>query len=197
VVKGQKTGFFLDQRENRLRVRELAAGKEVLNCFCYTGGFSMYALSGGAAHVTSVDTSATAISQLEQNLELNGYADRHTAVVADVMPYLTQSAKMYDLIICDPPAFAKNLHKRHNAVQAYKRLNVMALNRVRPGGMLFTFSCSQVVDRQLFHDTVVAASIETGRPVRVMFEMFQGCDHPVSIYHPEGSYLKGLALYVD
>lgn len=197
IAQGQKTGFFLDQRVNRHTIKEYTAGKEVLNCFCYTGGFSVYALAGGATHVTSIDTSANAIGMLEQNIDDNTHTGRHDAVTADVLHYLTHAKEQYDLVICDPPAFAKSLHKRHNAVQAYKRLNAMAMQRVRPGGMLFTFSCSQVVDRQLFHDTIVAAAIEVNRPVRVMFEMSQGPDHPVSIFHPEGSYLKGLALYLS
>ncbi len=197
VIRGQKTGFFLDQRLNRLFLKEYASGKDVLNCFCYTGGFSMYALAGKARSVTSVDSSALAIEMLEENIQASDFTGEHLVVAADVMAFLGQTTESYDLVICDPPAFAKSLHKRHNAVQAYKRLNVMAMKRVRPGGMLFTFSCSQVVDRQLFHDTIVAAAIELGRPIRVMFEMSQGPDHPVSIFHPEGSYLKGLALYLD
>jgi len=197
IAQGQKTGFFLDQRVNRQYVREVSGGKSVLNCFCYTGGFSLYALAGSAQHVTSLDSSAHAMEILEQNVRLNYFKGDHRAISADVMQYLGQITDNYDIVICDPPAFAKSMHRRHNAVQAYKRLNAMAMKRVRPGGMLFTFSCSQVVDRQLFYDTVVAAAIEIGRPVRVMFEMSQGPDHPVSIFHPEVSYLKGLALYFE
>jgi 23S rRNA (cytosine1962-C5)-methyltransferase len=197
VVRGQKTGFFLDQRVNRQFIRDYASGKDVLNCFCYTGGFSLYALAGNARRVTSVDSSGIAIEMLEQNIQNCTFNGEHHTVAADVMQFLGQTNDNFDIVICDPPAFAKSLHKRHNAVQAYKRLNVMAMKRVKPGGMLFTFSCSQVVDRQLFYDTIVAAAIEVSRPVRVMFEMSQGPDHPVSIFHPEGSYLKGLALYFE
>jgi 23S rRNA (cytosine1962-C5)-methyltransferase len=157
----------------------------------------MYALNGGAAQVTSVDTSDPALAILEENISLISFSGQHQTVSADVMKYLKEGTDLYDLVICDPPAFAKSIHKKHNAVQAYKRLNAMAMHRVRPGGMLFTFSCSQVVDRQLFHDTIVAAAIEVGRPARVMFEMSQGPDHPVSIFHPEGSYLKGIALILE
>ena len=197
IAQGQKTGFFLDQRLNRMFVQEHSSAKSVLNCFCYTGGFSMYALAGRAKHVTSVDSSGPALAILQENLQLNGFAERHEAIQADVLPFLTQSHDLFDLVICDPPAFAKSMHKRHNAVQAYKRLNVLALKHVKPGGMLFTFSCSQVVDRQLFYDTIVAAAIEAGRPARVIFETSQAPDHPVSVFHPEGSYLKGLALYLE
>lgn len=195
-IQGQKTGFFLDQRENRQLINTFASGKEILNCFCYTGGFSLYALTGAATHVTSIDSSSLAMEMLEQNLLLNQLGS-HNSRCTNVMEYLNHTSDMYDLIICDPPAFAKNLHKRHNAIQAYKRLNAMAMRHVRPGGMLFTFSCSQVVDRQLFYNTIVAAAIEAERPMRVICEMSQGADHPVSVFHPEGSYLKGLALYLD
>ncbi len=197
VARGQKTGFFLDQRVNRQYVREIAHGKDVLNCFCYTGGFTLYAMSGGARSVTSVDSSATAMEMLEKNIQSISFTGQHQELCADVMTYLKETSDVYDLVICDPPAFAKSLHKRHQAVQAYKRLNAMAIQKVRKGGMLFTFSCSQVVDRKLFHDTVVAAAIEAGRPARLMYEMSQGPDHPVSVFHPEGSYLKGLALYIE
>jgi 23S rRNA (cytosine1962-C5)-methyltransferase len=196
LVYGQKTGFFLDQRENRMFVKEQAEDKSVLNCFCYSGGFSLYALAGKASHVTSIDASLPALTLLEENLGLNGFEKNHDSIQGDVLPFLTQTNDLYDLVICDPPAFAKSMHKRHNAVQAYKRLNVLALKHVKPGGMLFTFSCSQVVDRQLFYDTIVAAAIEAGRPARVVHEATQAADHPVSVFHPEGSYLKGLALYL-
>ena len=197
LATGQKTGFFLDQRINRQIVRECAAEKEVLNLFSYTGGFSLHALAGGARHVTSVDSSASAIALLEEHVAAFSATAKHTSVCADVQTFLRDTANSYDLIICDPPAFAKNIQKRHNAVQAYKRLNTEAIRHVNPGGMLFTFSCSQVVDRQLFYDTVVAAAIEAGRPARVLYELRQVPDHPVSIFHPEGSYLKGLALYIE
>jgi 23S rRNA (cytosine1962-C5)-methyltransferase len=197
VASGQKTGFFLDQRDNRDLIRKYAQGKEVLNSFCYTGGFSIYAIAGGASKVISVDTSAGALEILEQNLKLNSYPGDHTSEKENVMTYLTQSELMFDIVIVDPPAFAKSLSKRHNAIQAYKRLNILAMARVKKGGMLFTFSCSQVVDKPLFHNTIVAAAIESGRLARVAHELGQGADHPVSIFHPEGHYLKGLALYLD
>lgn len=197
VETGQKTGFFLDQRENRELIRRYAAGKDVLNCFCYTGGFSLYALDGAATHVVSVDTSATALALLESNLRLTPYTGQHESIKENVLQYLGEHDKMYDIVIVDPPAFAKSLSKRHNAIQAYKRLNILAMSRVKKGGMLFTFSCSQVVDKPLFHNTIVAAAIESGRLARVVHELGQGPDHPVSIFHPEGHYLKGLALYLE
>lgn len=197
VETGQKTGFFLDQRENRERVRQYAYGKEVLNCFSYTGGFSVYALQGGATRTISVDTSAGALEILEKNLSLNSFSGQHISEKENVMTYLSKTESLFDMVIVDPPAFAKSLSKRHNAIQAYKRLNILAMARVRQGGMLFTFSCSQVVDKPLFHNTIVAAAIESGRLARVMHELGQGPDHPVSIFHPEGHYLKGLALYLD
>ena len=197
IAGGQKTGFFLDQRENRAMVGRYANGKTVLNCFGYTGGFSLYALAAGASHVTSIDASAPAMAILDSNVNRQGTAERHTGLRDDVLKFLTRSEDMYDLIVVDPPAFAKSLAKRHNAVQAYKRLNAMAMKRIKPGGMLFTFSCSQVVDKPLFHNTIVAAAIEAGRMARVMHDLGQGPDHPVSIHHPEGHYLKGLALYLD
>lgn len=197
VAGGQKTGFFLDQRENRALVRRYAHGRHVLNCFAYTGGFSLYALAGGAAQVTSIDASGPAMALLERNVGRNGFSDRHAGLRDDVLKFLTRDESLYDLMIVDPPAFAKNLAKRHNAVQAYKRLNALAMQRIRPGGLLFTFSCSQVVDKPLFHNTLVAAAIESGRMARILHDLDQGPDHPVSIFHPEGHYLKGLALCID
>ena len=195
---GQKTGFFLDQRDNRRLLATYAKGKSVLNTFCYTGGFSMYALKSGASQVDSVDVSAKAIDLVNINAALNGnYKGQHYSHAEDVMDFLKQNNKTYDILVVDPPAFAKTLDKRHNAVQGYKRLNALALERVSSGGLLFTFSCSQVVDRQLFYDTIVAAAIEAGRQVRVMHQLTQPPDHPVSLFHPEGSYLKGLVLYVE
>ncbi len=200
VAGGQKTGFFLDQRENRWLLGSYAQGKSVLNAFCYTGGFSVYALLGDAAQVHSVDLSSSAIDQAEGNVARNGdFAERHRSYAADVMEWLRDhaDAEGYDLVIIDPPAFAKNKHKRHQAVQAYKRLNARAMQALKPGGLLFTFSCSRVVERQLFYDTVVAAGLEAGRDCRVLHHLGQGPDHPVSLYHPEGEYLKGLVLRVD
>ena len=197
VVTGQKTGFFLDQRENRDLVRRYSKNASVLNCFSYSGGFTLYALHGDAVSVVSVDTSAGALDMLGKNLMLNVLQGSHQSVKENVLTYLTHSDQQFDIVIIDPPAFAKNIGKRHNAIQAYKRLNMMAMARVKKGGMLFTFSCSQVVDRLMFHNTVVAAAIESGRLARIAHEMSQGPDHPVSIFHPEGHYLKGLALYID
>ena len=196
-VMGQKTGFFLDQRENRLKLMQHCKDKKVLNLFCYTGGFSMYALAGGCTEVTSVDVSASAMDLVERNYKLGGYTNKHTGVTDNVMSYLQDVADhSFDIVVVDPPAFAKSLKKRHNAVQAYKRLNAKAMSKVRPGGYLFTFSCSQVVDFQLFYDTIVAASIDHGSTVRVLERLHQGADHPTNIYHPEGHYLKGLILQI-
>ena len=196
-VTGQKTGFFLDQRENRLHLMKHSKGKKVLNLFCYTGGFSMYALVGGASEVTSVDVSASAMELVERNFQLGGYTTKHNSITDNVMSYLQDCEdQSYDIVVVDPPAFAKSLKKRHNAVQAYKRLNAKAMSKVRPGGYLYTFSCSQVVDSQLFYDTIVAASIEHGNNVRVLDRLNQGADHPTNIYHPEGHYLKGLILQI-
>lgn len=195
---GQKTGFFLDQRENRQHLGEIAAGKSVLNCFCYSGGFSMYALKYGASRVVSVDISDKATDLVRENHAINSFVDdRHSIITANVMEYLQDEDQGHDIVVVDPPAFAKSKSKRHNAVQAYKRLNMMALNSVNPGGYLFTFSCSQVVDTTLFQNTIRAAAIENGRSIRIVRTLSQGPDHPVNIYHPEGHYLKGLILYVE
>lgn len=195
---GQKTGFFLDQRDNRQLLSRFVPGKTVLNTFCYTGGFSCYALKAGAQLVHSVDVSAKAMELTTQNTALNTpYSGQHEGFTEDVLRYLNQADRQYDVMIVDPPAYAKSLDKRHNAVQGYKRLNEAALRRVAPGGILFTFSCSQVVDRALFYHTIAAAAMEVKRPVRVLHHLTQGADHPVSLFHPEGSYLKGLVLYVE
>lgn len=197
-VTGQKTGFFLDQRDNRLLLGRYAAGKTVLNAFCYTGGFSAYALKAGAARVHSVDVSARAMELTEQNVALNlPYPGAHEGYTEDVLKFLKNSDTLYDVMVIDPPAYAKSMEKRHNAVQGYKRLNEAAIQRLAPGGILFTFSCSQVVDRELFYNTIVSAAIEAGKQARVLHHMTQGADHPVSLFHPEGSYLKGLVLFVD
>ena len=194
---GQKTGFFLDQRDNRQLLNRYVQGKAVLNTFCYSGGFSIYALVAGAKLVHSVDVSQKAVDWTRDNIEINQFdPEVHESYTMDVLKYLKDCPE-YDVVIVDPPAFAKNISKRHNAVQGYKRLNVAALQKVAPGGILFTFSCSQVVDRQLFYDTIVAAAIEAGRQVRVMHHLSQPADHPVSLFHPEGAYLKGLALWVE
>lgn len=195
---GQKTGFFLDQRENRLLLAKYAEGKSVLNTFCYSGGFSIYALKAGASTVTSIDLSATAMVLLEQNIDLNGLnASKHNSVTGDVLPFLQEHQEAYDIVVVDPPAYAKSFSKRHKAVQGYKRLNIAAIERVKPGGLLFTFSCSKVVDRQLFYDTIVAAGLTLGRHARVLHHLAQGPDHPVSLFHPEGAYLKGLVVCFD
>lgn len=195
---GQKTGFFLDQRDNRQLLQRYAAGKRVLNTFCYTGGFSVYALAAGAEHVDSVDSSARAIELAVRNAALhNPELSRHQAHTMDVMKFLQAAPPFqYDLMVVDPPAFAKSVDKRHNAVQAYKRLNALAISKIKPGGLIFTFSCSQVVDRALFYHTMVAAALDAARPVRVLHHLRQPPDHPVSIFHPEGEYLKGLVLEI-
>lgn len=195
-VGGQKTGFFLDQRENRALLGQYAAGKRVLNTFCYTGGFSVYALQAGASEVHSVDVSAKAVALTDENVGLNVGADRHQSFAMDTFVYLKEKGADYDIIILDPPAFAKRMNVRHNALMGYKRLNYEALKHMRPGGLLFTFSCSGVVDKQLFQNTVMAAAIEAGRPVKVLHQLSQPADHPYSLYHAEGEYLKGLVLQV-
>jgi 23S rRNA (cytosine1962-C5)-methyltransferase len=195
---GQKTGFFLDQRDNRHLLQRFCAGKRVLNAFCYSGGFSVYALKAGAAFVDSVDASARAIELVDKNVLLNGLdPTQHQSYKADVMQFLKEQEQPYDVMVLDPPAYAKTVAKRHKAVQAYKRLNVEGLKLVAKGGILLTFSCSQVVDNPLFYHTITAAAIEAGRQVRVLHRLTQPADHPVNIFHPEGNYLKGLVLYVE
>ena len=196
--EGQKTGFFLDQRENRELVRRYAAGRTVLNTFCYTGGFSVYALAGGAREVCSVDSSERAVRLAGENVRLNfGDAAPHTALAADAVEYLKDIGDRYDLIILDPPAFAKHHKVLGNAVQGYKRLNARALSQIKSGGILFTFSCSQAVSKELFRTTVFSAAAIAGRKVRILHQLTQPADHPIDIYHPEGEYLKGLVLYVE
>ena len=196
--EGQKTGFFLDQRENRRLVGEMARGKIVLNTFCYSGGFSVYALIGGAAVVHSVDASEKAVALTKKNLKLNGFdSGLHLSMSGDTFEFLKDKKDQYDLIILDPPAFAKHKDARHQAMKGYQRLNAEAMRVIKPQGIIFTFSCSQVVDRQLFYDTVVSSAIQSGREIKVLDQLSQPADHPVSIYHPEGEYLKGLVLYVN
>jgi 23S rRNA (cytosine1962-C5)-methyltransferase len=196
--KGQKTGFFIDQRENRKLLADYSKGKKVLNTFCYSGGFSVLALLEGAEEVHSVDISAKAIELTEENIKLNPeIKGKHESKVADVVKYIREIGEDYDIIVLDPPAFAKNIKARHNAVQAYKRLNAEALKRIKKGGILFTFSCSQVVDKNLFAHTVTAAAMETGRRTRILHQLSQPADHPINIFHPETEYLKGLVLFVD
>ena len=197
--EGQKTGFFLDQRENRFRVGSLAAGRRVLNLFCYTGGFSIYALAGGAAHVDSVDSSKRAMEMVDRNVALNGFSqEQHTSYCTDAIEFVKNVPDAaYDLMIVDPPAFAKHRGALKNALRAYQRLNAAAIAKVAPGGFVFTFSCSQVVDKEAFALAVFSAAAETGRSVRILDRLNQPADHPVNIYHPEGEYLKGLLLYVE
>ncbi len=197
-VKGQKTGFFIDQRYNRELIGQYSKGKRVLNTYCYTGGFSIYALNGEAKEVHSVDSSKIAIELTDENVNLSGFdKEKHKSFAIDTMSFLNEMEDAYDIIILDPPAFAKHRDVRHKAVQGYKRINATALRKIAPGGLLFTFSCSQVVDRRLFESTVLAAAIQSGRKVRVLHHLSQPADHPVSIYHPEGEYLKGMVLFVE
>lgn len=196
-VEGQKTGFFLDQRDNRKLLGEFSKGKKVLNTFCYTGGFSIYAMSAGAELVTSVDISQKAVDLAASNMELNFPKSNHSAVADDVFDFMRENHQIYDVIVLDPPAFAKSIKSKHTATQAYKRLNIAGLKALAPNGILFTFSCSQVIDDVLFYNTVAAAAIESGRNIRVLHKLEQGPDHPTNIYHPEGHYLKGLVLFVE
>ncbi len=198
-VKGQKTGFFIDQRENRDLVGRYARGRRLLNTFCYTGGFSIYALAGGAREVVSVDSSELAVSLTDRNVELNfGTNAPHTSEAIDTFDYLAKTRKgEFDMIILDPPAFAKHHKVLGNALQGYKRLNARALEKIASGGILFTFSCSQAVSKEQFRTTVFSAAAIAGRRVRILHQLTQPADHPINIYHPEGEYLKGLVLYVE
>lgn len=198
-TEGQKTGFFLDQRENRALVGRYSRGRNVLNLFCYTGGFSVYALGNGAVHVDSVDSSRKAIDMVERNIALNGFAPSlHTGYCTDAIDFLHKVPEdKYDLMIVDPPAFAKHRGALNNALRAYQRLNAAAISKVASGGLVFTFSCSQVVDKEAFALAVFSAAAQTGRSVRILDRLNQPADHSVNIYHPEGEYLKGLLLYVE
>jgi 23S rRNA (cytosine1962-C5)-methyltransferase len=196
-VKGQKTGFFIDQRESRKLIAKYARDKKVLNTFCYSGGFSVYALAGGASEVHSLDSSAHALELTEKNVELNPHSGIHKTIKADAVEHIKMIDSDYDLIVLDPPAFAKNIRARHNALQAYKRLNRAAMERIKPGGTIFTFSCSQTVDKEMFKGAIMAAGIEAGRQVRILHQLHQPEDHPVNLFHPESEYLKGLVLMVD
>lgn len=197
-LKGQKTGFFIDQRDNRALLEKYAKDHSVLNMFCYTGGFSFYAMRGGAKLVHSVDSSAKAIELTKKNVELNFANDgRHQAFTEDAFKFLDNINEKYDLIILDPPAFAKHRDAVRNALQGYKRLNVKALEKIEKGGILFTFSCSQVISKQDFRTSVFSASAIAKRNVRILHQLTQPADHPINIFHPEGEYLKGLVLYVD
>ncbi len=198
-LRGQKTGFFVDQRDNRSLLEKYSAGRRVLNMFCYTGGFSFYAMRGGATKVCSVDSSAKAVTLTRANVELNFPGDgRHTAVAEDAFKYLEAMDKgEYDLIVLDPPAFAKHRSALRNALRGYQRLNALGFEKIAPGGVLFTFSCSQAVTKEQFRLAVFSAAAQTGRRVRILHQLTQPADHPVNIYHPEGEYLKGLILYVE
>ena len=196
--KGQKTGFFVDQRENRSLLEHYAKDRAVLNMFCYTGGFSFYAMRGGAKVVHSVDSSAKAIALTNKNVSLNFPGDpRHQAFAEDAFKYLEHMGSNYDLIILDPPAFAKHKDVLRNALQGYRKLNAIAFEKIKPGGILFTFSCSQVVNKEHFRLAIFSAAAQSGRSVRILHQLTQPADHPVNIYHPEGEYLKGLVLYVE
>lgn len=197
-LRGQKTGFFIDQRENRRLLEHYAAGRRVLNMFCYTGGFSVYALQGGAAWVDSVDSSAKAIDLTNANVALN-FPDNpsHEAFAEDAFKFLQRTTTAYDLIVLDPPAFAKHKNALHNALKGYTRLNALALKRIEKGGILFTFSCSQAVSKEQFRLAVFTAAALSGRHVRILHQLHQPADHPINIYHPEGEYLKGLVLQVE
>lgn len=197
-LKGQKTGFFVDQRDNRALLETYARGRSVLNMFCYTGGFSVYAMRGGAKTVHSVDSSAKAIDLTNRNIEMNFPGDgRHEAFAEDAFKYLDAMGSQYDLIILDPPAFAKHKDALRQALKGYTRLNAKAFEKIKPGGILFTFSCSQVVSKDHFRMAVFTAAAQSGRRVRILHQLHQPADHPINIYHPEGEYLKGLVLYVE
>ena len=198
-LKGQKTGFFVDQRENRKLLEMYSRDKNVLNMFCYTGGFSVYAMRGGAKTVHSVDSSSKAIELTNQNVALNFPDDkRHTAFCEDAFKYLDHnSQEQYDLVILDPPAFAKHRNAIHNALKGYTRLNQKGLQHIKSGGILFTFSCSQIITKDNFRNAVFTAAVQANRKVRILHQLHQPSDHPINIYHPEGEYLKGLVLYVE
>ncbi|MDE6217542.1 MAG: class I SAM-dependent methyltransferase, partial [Muribaculaceae bacterium] len=198
-LKGQKTGFFVDQRENRRLLESFSHGRDVLNMFCYTGGFSVYAMRGGAKKVDSVDSSAKAVALTEANISLNfGDDARHTAYAEDAFKFLDRMEKgAYDLIILDPPAFAKHRNALKAGLTGYRKLNYKAFEKIRPGGIIFTFSCSQVVSKEAFRLAVFSAAAKSGRKVRILHQLTQPADHPVDISHPEGEYLKGLVLYVE
>ena len=197
-IEGQKTGFFIDQRDNRSLLEQYSKGRNVLNMFCYTGGFSLYAMRGGANFVHSVDSSEKAIELTNKNIELNfGNDKRHDAFVADAFKFLDTIDDKYDLIVLDPPAFAKHRDALHNALQGYRRINLAAFQKIKKGGVLFTFSCSQAVNKEQFRLAVFTAAAQSGRTVKILHQLTQPKDHPINIYHPEGEYLKGLVLYVE
>ena len=197
-ASGQKTGFFLDQRDNRELVKHYAKGKKVLNTFCYTGGFSVYALAGGAEEVDSIDSSARAVEMCNRNIEMNfGKDANHNGIVADALDYVKDLGKKYDMIILDPPAFAKHRDAISNALKGYRRINANAIKQIAKGGILFTFSCSQAVSKEQFRNSVFSAAAMANRNVKILHQLTQPADHPINIYHPEGEYLKGLVVYVE
>jgi 23S rRNA (cytosine1962-C5)-methyltransferase len=195
-IGGQKTGFFLDQRENRQLLTHYASGKSILNTFCYTGGFSLAALEGNAKEVNSVDSSSKAMEGLEKNLLLNNFSARHTSHTTDVMSFLKTTEEKYDILVLDPPAFAKHLNQTSNAMIGYRNLNTEGLKHIESGGLLFTFSCSQAIDKELFRKIIFQSALQAKREVKILHQLSQPPDHPVSIYHPEAEYLKGFVLMV-
>lgn len=196
-ITGQKTGFFIDQRENRALLAKYAKGKSVLNTFCYSGGFSLYALEAGAASVISLDASAKAIDLVLTNVELNKMQSlQHKAIVGETLPYLKANEDEFDIIVLDPPAFAKSMNAKHKALQGYQKINELALKKIKKNGLLFTYSCSQVITRDLFYNMLVAAGIAVGREIQVIHQMTQSPDHPINLFHPESNYLKGFVLKV-
>jgi len=197
IIEGQKTGFFIDQRENRLLLQKYSEGKTVLNLFGYTGGFSAYALGGGATEVYTVDVSAKAIEQANNNILNNEYVGKHEGITADAFEFFKQLPVNYDIMVLDPPAFAKHQGALSNAREAYRRLNKLAIDSIKPGGLIFTFSCSQVITKDIFRTAVFSAAAMSGRTVRILHQLTQPADHPVNLFHPETEYLKGLVLYVE
>ena len=196
-ITGQKTGFFIDQRENRALLAKYAKGKSVLNTFCYSGGFSLYALEAGAASVISLDASAKAIDLVKANIELNKMQSlQHESIVGETLPYLKANDDEFDIIVLDPPAFAKSMNAKHKALQGYQKINELALKKIKKNGLLFTYSCSQVITRDLFYNMLVAAGIAVGREIQVIHQMTQSPDHPINLFHPESNYLKGFVLKV-
>jgi 23S rRNA (cytosine1962-C5)-methyltransferase len=196
-ITGQKTGFFLDQRDNRKLLAHYAEGKDILNTFCYSGGFSLYALQAGANSVISLDASAKAIDLVHENIRINKMeAKNHEAIVGETLPYLRNCETDFDIIVLDPPAFAKSMNAKHKALQGYQKINELALRKIKKNGLLFTYSCSQVITRELFYNMLVAAGIAVGREIQVIHQMTQGPDHPINLFHPESNYLKGFVLKV-
>jgi 23S rRNA (cytosine1962-C5)-methyltransferase len=197
ILEGQKTGFFIDQRDNRFLLEKYSKGKTVMNLFGYTGGFSVYALGGGATEVHTIDVSAKAVEQADANIALNNYKGKHVGITADAFDFFKQLPLDYDIMVLDPPAFAKHQGALANAREAYRRLNKLAFDTIKPGGIIFTFSCSQVITKDIFRTAVFSAAAQSGRTVRILHQLTQPADHPVNLFHPETEYLKGLVLYVE